>query len=155
MNNWLHRERLFDAPPFVICRRSNCSDRRGVPMISLPTLALTLSGVGVAVTGTLAALFVRNPAQGMQQTTHHAEQLPQVMTGRYVALTLLALGATIHANMAVIAYLFAVFAFLGFVDAFIYARAHRPMAKHLIAGIAALIVAAVALAAHLNTGATL
>ena len=124
-------------------------------MITLPTLALIGSGLGVAVTGTLAALFMRNPLQAMVQTTHHAEQLPQVMTGRYVALTLLAFGATIYGNMVVIAFLFAVFAFLGFADAFIYAHANRPMAKHLTAGITALIVTAVALAAHLNTGATL
>ena len=124
-------------------------------MTALSTLALIGSGAGVAVTGTLAALFIRNPAQGMAQTTHHAEQLPLVLTGRYVALTLLALGATIYGNMAVIAFLFAVFAFLGFADAFIYARAGRPMAKHLTAGITAALVAAVALAAHLNTGATL
>ena len=124
-------------------------------MTTLTTLALTLSGAGVAVTGTLAALFIRNPAQAMLQTTHHAEQLPQVMTGRYIALTLLALGATFYGNMAVIAFLFAAFAFLGFADAVIYGRAHRPMAKHLTAGIAAAIVAAVALAAHLNAGATL
>ena len=123
-------------------------------MTTLSTLALTLSSVGVAVTGTLAALFIRNPAQAMAQTTHHVDQLPQVMTGRYIALTLLALGATIYGNMAVIAFLFAVFAFLGFADAFIYARAHRPMAKHLMAGITATLVAVVALAAHLNTGAT-
>ncbi len=123
-------------------------------MIALSTLAVIGSGVGVAVTGTLAALFLRNPAHAMVQTTHHADQLPQVMTGRYIALTLLALGATVYGDMAVIAYLFAVFAFLGFADAVIYARAHRPMAKHLIAGVLALIVAAVALAAHFNTGAT-
>ena len=124
-------------------------------MITLSMLALIGSGLGVAVTGTLAALFMRNPVQAMVQTTHHAEQLPQVMTGRYVALTLLAFGATIYGNMVVIAFLFAVFAFLGFADAFIYRHANRPMAKHLTAGITALIVTAVALAAHLNTGATL
>ena len=122
-------------------------------MTTLSTVAVTLAGA--AVTGTLATLFLRNPAQGMAQTTHHAEQLPQVMTGRYIALTLLALGATLYGDMAVIAFLFAVFAFLGFADASIYARAGRPAAKHLIAGLAALIVTAVALAAHLNTGATL
>ena len=124
-------------------------------MTTLSTLALIGSGLGVAVTGTLAALFIRNPVQGMLQTTHHADQLPQVMTGRYIALTLLALGATIYGNMVVIAFLFAVFAFLGFADAFIYARAGRPMAKHLTAGITATLVTALALAAHIQTGATL
>ena len=122
-------------------------------MIGLSTLALIGSGAGVAVTGTLAVLFLRDPVQAMVQTTHHADQLPQVMTGRYIALTLLALGATIHGNMAVIAFLFAVFAFLGFADAWIYARADRPMAKHLTAGITASLVTVVALVAHIQTGA--
>lgn len=123
-------------------------------MISLATLAVIGSGVGVGVTAALAAVFIRDPVQGMRQTTHHAEQLPQVMTGRYIALTLLALGATIYGDMVVIAFLFAVFAFLGFADAFIYARAGRPMAKHLSAGITAALVAALALAAHFQIGAT-
>ena len=124
-------------------------------MTTLANIAMIGSGAGVVVTGLLATLFTLNPAKGMVEATHHAEQLPQVMAGRYIALTMLALGATIYGDMAVIAFLFAVFAFLGFADAFIYARANRPMAKHLIAGITAAIVAAVALAAHLNTGATL
>ena len=123
-------------------------------MTTLSTLAMIGSGAGVAVTAALAGLFIRNPVQGMQQTTHHAEQLPQVMTGRYIALTLLALGATVYGNMAVMADLFAVFAFLAFADALIYARAHRPIAKHLTAGIIATFVTALALAAHLNTKAT-
>ena len=124
-------------------------------MSTLATIALIGSGAGVVVTGLLATLFTLNPAKGMVEATHHAEQLPQVMAGRYIALTLLALGATIYANIVVIAFLFAVFAFLGFADAFIYARAGRSMIKHLIAGITAALVAAIALAAHLNTGATL
>ena len=98
-------------------------------------------------------MFVRDPVKGMLQTTHHPEQLPQVMTGRYIALTAFALGATIYGNMAVIAFLFAVFAFLGFADAIIYTHAGRPAAKHLIAGVTALAVAACALAAIYQTGA--
>jgi hypothetical protein len=120
---------------------------------TLTTLALVGSALGVAVTATLAAVFIRDPIKGMVQTTHHAEQLPQVMTGRYIALTALALGATLYGNMAVIAFLFAVFAFLGFADATIYARAGRPALKHIIAGCTALAVTAVAIAAIYQTGA--
>jgi hypothetical protein len=120
---------------------------------SLSTLALAGSALGVAVTATLAAVFIHDPIKGMAQTTHHPDQLPQVMTGRYVALTLLALGATIYGNMHVIAFLFAVFAFLGFADATIYARAGRPVLKHLVAGFTALAVTAIAVAAIYQTGA--
>ena len=122
-------------------------------MSGLTTLALAGSALGVAVTATLAAVFVRDPVKGMAQTTHHADQLPQVMTGRYIALTLLALGATLYGNMTVIAFLFGVFAFLGFADATIYSRAGRPALKHLVAGLTALAVMAVALAAHFQSGA--
>ena len=122
-------------------------------MSSLTTLALAGSALGVAVTATLALVFIRDPVKGMAQTTHHPDQLPQVMTGRYIALTLLALGATVYGNMAVIAFLFGVFAFLGFADATIYARAGRPALKHLVAGLTALAVMVVALAAHFQSGA--
>lgn len=122
-------------------------------MTGLATVALAGSALGVAVTATLAAVFVRDPVKGMAQATHHADQLPQVMTGRYIALTLLALGATLYANMAVIAFLFGVFAFLGFADATIYSRAGRPAMKHVVAGVAALAVMALAIAAHFQTGA--
>ena len=122
-------------------------------MTTLSSLAFAGSALGVAVTASLAAVFIRDPVKGMAQTTHHPDQLPQVMTGRYIALTALALGATIYGNLSVIAFLFAVFAFLGFADAFIYARAGRPALKHVIAGATAFAVMSVALAALYQTGA--
>ena len=122
-------------------------------MITLSTLALAGSALGVLVTGTLATMFLIDPVRGMAQTTHHAEQLPQVMTGRYVALAALALGATIYGHMPVIAFLFGVFAFLGFADASIYSRAGRPALKHVIAGCTALAVMSLAVAAIYQTGA--
>jgi hypothetical protein len=42
---------------------------------------------------------------------------------------------------------------LGFADATIYARAGRPAIKHILAGVTALAVMAVALAAQYQTGA--
>ena len=122
-------------------------------MTTFATLAVGGSALGVAVTGVLSALFIRDPVKAMVQTTHHPDQLPQVMTGRYIALTALALGATIYGNMAVIAFLFAVFAFLGFADAVIYYRAGRPALKHVIAGGMATTVMAMAIAALYQTGA--
>lgn len=115
--------------------------------MSLAGLAILLSGVGVLATGYLALIFLRDPATGMAKATHHVENLPEVMTDRYVAFTLLAIGATVYQDLYVIAGLFAAFAFMGFFDAWIYARAGYPVAKHVGAGIAATLVVIVALAA--------
>jgi hypothetical protein len=116
-------------------------------MMTLPTLALILSWVGVAVTLALAAAFLISPAFGMAQAQHRVERLPRVMTDRYIAFVALALGAALYGDLAVIAYLFAVFAFMGFADAVIYARSGHPNGKHIAAGVAATIVAGVVFAA--------
>ncbi|WP_306116636.1 MULTISPECIES: hypothetical protein [unclassified Roseovarius] len=115
--------------------------------MTLYTAAIALSGVGILVTGALALAFLRDPVAGLEQTTHRSEKLPEVMADRYIAFTILALGATLYGDLNVIAVLFATFAFMGFADAWIYARGNFPIAKHLGAGIAALIVVAVALLA--------
>jgi len=112
--------------------------------MTLAGLAILLSGVGIVVTGALAVLFVRDPVAGMAQTTHRSESLPQVMTDRYIAFTALAAGATFYGDLRVIAFLFAVFAYMGFADAWIYVRQGHPAARHIGAGIAALLVAGVA-----------
>ena len=64
-----------------------------------------------------------------------------------------ALGATLYGDLNVIAFLFAAFAFMGFADAFIYARGGHPISKHVTAGIAASIVAVVACLAQTSNGA--
>jgi len=121
--------------------------------MSIELLAILLAGGGVVVTGLLALLFLRDPAKGLQQTTHHLEDLPKVMADRYVFMTFLALGAVIYGDMAVIAWLFSGFAFMGYADALIYARAGKPISKHLIAGVAATIVVIVAALALRKNGA--
>lgn len=115
--------------------------------MTLAAVAIALSGVGIVVTGALAFLFLRDPVAGMAQTTHRLEKLPEVMADRYIALAMLALGATLYGDLKVIAALFTSFAFMGFADAWIYARGGFPIAKHVGAGIAALIVVVVALLA--------
>lgn len=112
--------------------------------MSWASLAIALSGAGVLVTGVLAALFLRDPVAGMVATTHRAAQLPQVMANRYVAMLILTIGATVYGDFKVIALLFAAFAYMAFHDAWIYARAGQAVAKHIGAGIAALIVVVVA-----------
>ncbi|MDQ7070940.1 MAG: hypothetical protein Q9M48_09435 [Rhodobacterales bacterium] len=121
--------------------------------MTFASTTLYLSGIGVAVTGYLAVIFLRDPQNGLQQTTHHAENLPSVMTDRYLAMTALAAGATFYGDFKVIAFLFATFAFMGFADAFIYARAGKSISKHMIAGGAAMIVVIVAILAQITNGA--
>jgi len=119
----------------------------------LAALAVAMAAVGVAVTGLLAFLFIRDPARGLVLTTHRAEFLPRVMADRYSAMCLLAVGATLHGDLKVIAWLFAAFALMGFWDAAIYARAGHPHFKHLLSGIASAAVVVVSVAAMATTGA--
>lgn len=121
-------------------------------MITLPTLALALSGGGVLVAGWLTLVYLRNPVVALGLTTHRLEDLPRVMTNRYAACLLLALGATLYGDPEVIAYLFAVFAMMAFSDALIYGRRGHAYGKHLISGLASTIVCLVALAAILKSG---
>ncbi len=113
----------------------------------LGSLAILLCLIGAGATGLLAVMFARNPQAALDQTTHRLDQLPQVMADRYVAMTLLALGAAVYGDPRVIAYLFATFSLMGFVDAIIYARAGHAITKHFAAGAAALVVTLVALLA--------
>ena len=120
--------------------------------------ALTLAAYGTATIGVLASArlalaFLRDPEQGLVMTTHRAEALPQVMADRYVAFAALALFAVLYRDLAVIAALFAAFAYMAFHDAFLYARAGHSSLKHLVAGGAAILVAVLSLAAIVQTGA--
>jgi len=121
--------------------------------MSLTTVAILLCAVGALVTARLSWIFFQDPEAGLLDTTHRAEQLPQVMTDRYVAMTFLAIAAAIYGDPLVIVVLFISFSFMGFADALIYRRAGHPIVKHVAAGAAALIVVVVALFAHLKNGA--
>lgn len=117
-------------------------------MISLATLAIILSTGGILTTGALAFAFLRDPEAGMAQVTHRLENLPQIMAGRYTGFFFLAVGATLYRDLMVIAWLFAVFAFVSFFDTWVYARLNQRFAKHLAAGIASCLVVVVAAAAQ-------
>lgn len=117
------------------------------------TLAVIFAASGAVFTGALGLLFLRDPVRGFAITTHRLEQLPQVMSDRYFALALLALGSAVYGDFKVIAYLFGVYAFVSFADAWIYARVNRPYVKHVAAGVLSIIVMVTALVA-LNPGVT-
>ncbi|TCL09854.1 hypothetical protein BXY66_1919 [Shimia isoporae] len=121
--------------------------------MDMGTLTILLCLGGTVVTGILAFTFWRDPEAGMKSATHRLEQLPQVMTDRYVAFVFLSLAAAWHGDAGVIAVLFTAFAFMGFADGVIYARAGHPHIKHTAAGVAAALVAAVAAWTELSNGA--
>lgn len=104
-----------------------------------------LAWIGVLITGGIFAVTALNPQKGLARLTHKAENLPEVMVGRYAAFALLALGAALSGDTLVISWLFAVFALVAFFDTFIYVRAGGAYAPHLAAGIAAAFVSVAAL----------
>ena len=85
--------------------------------------------------------------------THHMEQLPQVMLDRYIAFFGFSLFVALYGDLTVLAAWAAVLAFMACADTVIYARIGKPFARHLSAGIAALVVLAVALIAMISNGA--
>lgn len=121
--------------------------------MTLGTLTVLLCLGGALVTGFLAVIFWRDPETGMAAATHRPEQLPKVMVDRYVAFAFLALAAAWYGDPAVIAGLFVAFAFMGLADGVIYARAGHPHIKHTAAGVAATIVAVIALLTEFTNGA--
>jgi hypothetical protein len=98
--------------------------------------------ITAGITGFMALLFLRDPARGLVAATHRPELLPQVMTGRYVVIFLLALGVLIHVSVgghpAVAAWFLAVCALMGLWDGGVYRRRGLPHARHTATGLLAL-----------------
>lgn len=120
--------------------------------MDLPTIAIVMASIGAIVPGILGIYFLVNPEKGLALSAHRAELLPNVMTDRYFGLTALALGAAFYGDLVVIAFLYAVFAFLAFADTFIYARRGHAFANHLAAGLLSLLVVFVACYSLFSTG---
>ncbi|WP_022705415.1 hypothetical protein [Pseudorhodobacter ferrugineus] len=112
-----------------------------------------LAWVGAAITDAIALICLPNPARGLVVMTHHMEQLPQVMLDRYIAFFGFSLFVALYGDLTVLAAWAAVLAFMACADTVIYARIGKPFARHLSAGIAALVVLAVALIAMISNGA--
>jgi len=56
------------------------------------SLAILLAWVGVLVCLALAFVFIRNPEDGLRQTQHRLEKLPQVMVDRYLCFAFFSAG---------------------------------------------------------------
>jgi len=106
----------------------------------LIVLAQVAAGIGAVVTLWLALDFARDSEAGMRRAAHRPEVLPRIMVGRYGAFTALAVGAAIHGDTGVIAFLFAVFSGVSLFDAWTYRRLSYRAAPHTAAGLACWIV---------------
>lgn len=118
----------------------------------LETLTYIALVVTVLITGYYAWIFVRDPEAAMKTATHRTECLPRVMAGRYVVVFLFTLGVLVHDTAAVSAYFFAVCAFLGLHDGWVYWRRGLPHFKHTITGLLALGALGIALLALTTSG---
>jgi hypothetical protein len=116
--------------------------------------ATVLTVVCMTLTGGLGVLFALNPVRGMAAASHHAPQLPLVMSDRYIGTAFLLLGVLIWGDLWLLAWFMGVVGIAGLGDVYIYHRAGRPVMPHLIAAILYLAAAALALAAHLSNGMT-
>lgn len=118
----------------------------------LETLTYIALVITVLITGYFALIFVRDPEVALDKATHRRELLPLVMTGRYIVVFLLALGVLLLNDVAVAAYFFAVCAFLGLYDGWIYRRRGFPHIKHTITGLLALGAMCLSLLALTSSG---
>lgn len=118
------------------------------------TLAIALAMLCLILTGGFGVLFALNPAKGMRAASHWPDQLPLVMSDRYIGTAFLLLGVLAFGDYRLLAWFLAVVGIAGLGDVVIYARAGRPYAPHLIAALLYGIAASLALAAHLSNGTT-
>ncbi len=115
-------------------------------MLPIPaSFAIYLAMIGGLLPLLLGLVFAASPERGLAMTKHRAESLPRIMVGRYFFMAFIAFIVALNGDLKLIAAVFVGLAGVAFFDAMTYARAKTPIAPHLFAGIAALIVPAVAL----------
>lgn len=85
------------------------------------------------------ALMAKSPATGLVRLTHRPEQLPQVMTGRYLTFVVLTAFVLFYGDIIVLMGLLVAFGVAAFADTYIYASRGYPYVKHLSAGVACVI----------------
>ncbi len=122
-------------------------------MNTMPTAIFILAVVLTGIVVWLAVLFLWAPKRGLSFATHEAENLPEVMANRYIAMALIMAGALYNGNPGLIAFIFAATGLSAAHDAWIYARHNKPFVKHVFSASLSAIVAIVALVVHFNAGA--
>jgi hypothetical protein len=115
--------------------------------MTLAALVALCLGITIAILSLLAFAFWSNPARGLVQTAHRVEMLPLVLADRYTAFALLAVAILLFGDLRLTAAFFAVCAFMGFADGYLYARAGHAHMKHTSSGVLSVIALGVTLAA--------
>ena len=114
----------------------------------LPVPASWASYLAIATGGFLLLLglvFLFAPQRGLAMTEHRADNLPTIMAGRYFFMTMIALAVAFGGTSQQTAFVFMGLAGVAFFDAAVYAKAKTTVTPHILAGVGALIVAAIAL----------
>ena len=114
------------------------------------TLANALAILCLTLTGGFGILFLMNPTRGLALASHRLEQLPLVMSDRYIGTAFLLLGVLMFGDYRLLAWFLAVVGIAGLGDVLIYARAKAPILPHLIASALYGVAATLAYTAHLN-----
>jgi hypothetical protein len=117
---------------------------------TLATLATAVAALCLVLTGLFGMLFLLNPARGLALASHRIEQLPLVMSDRYIGTAFLLLGVLMFGDHRLLAWFLAVVGVVGLADVVIYARARAPVMPHVIAAALYGLAAALAYTAHLN-----
>ena len=116
----------------------------------IATAATLLAILCLTLTVGFGVLFLLNPARGMALASHRLEQLPLVMSDRYIGTAFLLLGVLLFGDYRLLAWFLAVVGIAGLGDVLIYARAKAPILPHLIASALYGTAATLAYTAHLN-----
>ena len=119
----------------------------------LNAAAFGLAWVAALITAAIALTCIPDPRAGLRKLDHHVEALPNVMLGRYLAFAGFTAFVAYLADLRVMVGWGVALAFMAFADTLIYARMGQPYLKHLLAGLAALAILAVVLAALILNGA--
>lgn len=109
--------------------------------LSKPWIFVFVSVVTLTVTGGISALMLRDPDGGILLLKHRHDQLPEVMTGRYILFFTLTVLAVAYGDFLVMLGLQISFVVASLSDTWIYARRGHPYASHLMAGFASAVAA--------------
>ncbi|MCH2075358.1 MAG: hypothetical protein MK180_00530 [Rhodobacteraceae bacterium] len=97
--------------------------------------------VTLTVTGGIFMLMLRDPHGGLEKLKHRAEDLPHVMTGRYLTFFTLTVMTVLYGDFLVMLGLQLAFIVASLADTFIYARRGHPYGSHLMAAFASAVAA--------------
>ncbi|MEM1373823.1 MAG: hypothetical protein AAGF78_05505 [Pseudomonadota bacterium] len=105
--------------------------------MSLLTAIFTfVAVVTLTVTGAIVVLMLRDPYAGLDKLKHRREELPHVMTGRYLMFFTLTVMAVLYGDFLVMLGLQVAFIVASLADTWIYARRGHPYGSHLMAAFA-------------------